>query len=156
MSHPTQHAEAIKIAHGCALPSRAGQDSIEVPSIGERPPRQLSRQTLPLLIDGDTFTRESPETIANQILDLAAPNRGDAFALSFDLDVIDPKEAPGVNLKSPNGLDPDTVFRVLERLAQHGGCQAMDIVELDPTADDEHGTTAGYGVQAARVMFGRG
>jgi cell division protein FtsA len=48
---PTQHAEAIKIAHGCALPSRAGQDSIEVPSIGERPPRQLSRQTLAEVIE---------------------------------------------------------------------------------------------------------
>jgi len=48
---PTQHAEAIKINHGCALPSRAGQDSIEVPSIGERPPRQLSRQTLAEVIE---------------------------------------------------------------------------------------------------------
>lgn len=48
---PTQHAEAIKIDHGCALPSRAGQDSIEVPSIGERPPRQLSRQTLAEVIE---------------------------------------------------------------------------------------------------------
>lgn len=108
-----------------------------------------------LLIDGDTFTRETPEAIAERVLDLVAPNRGDAFALSFDLDVIDPKKAPGVNLRSPNGLDPDTVFRVLDVLANHGGCQAMDIVELDPTADDENATTAGFGVQAARVMFGR-
>jgi arginase len=108
----------------------------------------------PLLIDGETFTRETPEAIAERVLDLVAPNSGDAFALSFDLDVIDPKEAPGVNLRSPNGLDPDTVFRVLETLARHGGCQAMDIVELDPTADDENGTTARFGVQAARTMFG--
>ena len=110
----------------------------------------------PWLIDGDAFRDETPESIADQVLDQVAPNAGDAFALSFDLDVIDPKKAPGVNLRSPNGLDPDTVFRVLETLATHGGCQAMDIVELDPTADDENATTAGFGVQAARVMFGRG
>ncbi len=32
------------------------------------------------------------------------PPDGGAFALSFDLDVIDPKEAPGVNLPVPDGL----------------------------------------------------
>ncbi|MBK1616975.1 cell division protein FtsA [Lamprobacter modestohalophilus] len=48
---PTQHAEAIKIQHGCALSSRGGQENIEVPSIGERPPRQLSRQTLAEVIE---------------------------------------------------------------------------------------------------------
>ncbi len=108
----------------------------------------------PWLIEGDAFRNETPESIADQVLDLVAPDAGDAFALSFDLDVIDPTRAPGVNLQSPNGLDPDEVFRVLERLAEHGGCRAMDIVELDPTADDELGTTAQYGVQAARTMFG--
>jgi cell division protein FtsA len=48
---PTQHAEAIKIRHGCALPSKGAQENIEVPSIGERPPRQLSRQTLSEVIE---------------------------------------------------------------------------------------------------------
>ncbi|WP_462321526.1 cell division protein FtsA [Halochromatium sp.] len=48
---PTQHAEAIKIQHGCALSSKGGQENIEVPSIGERPPRQLSRQTLAEVIE---------------------------------------------------------------------------------------------------------
>ncbi|NBB83338.1 MAG: cell division protein FtsA [Alphaproteobacteria bacterium] len=48
---PTQHAEAIKLQHGCALSSKGGQEDIEVPSIGERPPRQLSRQTLAEVIE---------------------------------------------------------------------------------------------------------
>ncbi len=44
---PTQYAEEIKIKYACALTQLASSDeSIEVPSIGERPPRRLSRQTL--------------------------------------------------------------------------------------------------------------
>jgi cell division protein FtsA len=44
---PMQHAEQIKIKYGCALPDLIeGDDAIEVPSVGERPPRRLSRHTL--------------------------------------------------------------------------------------------------------------
>lgn len=44
---PTQHANTIKIKYGCALPELIqGEDAIEVPSVGERPPRRLSRHTL--------------------------------------------------------------------------------------------------------------
>lgn len=44
---PTQHAEQIKTRYGCALPDvLEADDTIEVPSVGERPPRQLSRHTL--------------------------------------------------------------------------------------------------------------
>lgn len=108
-----------------------------------------------LLIDGDSFAgHESPESIADRVLERVAPNPGDAFALSFDLDVLDPSHAPGVNLPAPNGLDRDTVMRVLRRLAAHGGCIAMDVVELDPTADHD-GVTARLGVEAVATMFGR-
>jgi cell division protein FtsA len=44
---PTQHAEQIKVRYGCALPELiTDDDEIEVPSVGERPPRRLSRYTL--------------------------------------------------------------------------------------------------------------
>jgi cell division protein FtsA len=48
---PRQHAEEIKIAHACALSSRGVSEDIEVPSIGERPARQLSRQTLAEVVE---------------------------------------------------------------------------------------------------------
>ena len=44
---PTQHAEEIKIKYACALRQLANPDeTIEVPGVGERPPRKLSRMTL--------------------------------------------------------------------------------------------------------------
>lgn len=44
---PTQYAEEIKIKYACALSQLANSDeTIEVPSVGDRPPRRLARQTL--------------------------------------------------------------------------------------------------------------
>lgn len=49
---PTQHAEEIKKQYGCALAQLSGSDeTIEVPSVGDRPPRSLSRQTLAEVVE---------------------------------------------------------------------------------------------------------
>jgi len=49
---PTQYAEQIKIKHACALSRLAGSgETIEVPSIGERPARRLARQTLAEVVE---------------------------------------------------------------------------------------------------------
>jgi cell division protein FtsA len=49
---PTQYADEIKIKYACALTQLAsGDDSIEVPSVGERPSRRLARQTLAEVVE---------------------------------------------------------------------------------------------------------
>ncbi len=49
---PTQYAEDIKIKYACALRQLASSDeNIEVPSVGDRPPRRLARQTLAEVIE---------------------------------------------------------------------------------------------------------
>jgi len=49
---PTQAAEDIKKKYGCALAQLAsGDDIIEAPSVGDRPPRRLARQTLAEVIE---------------------------------------------------------------------------------------------------------
>ncbi len=49
---PTQHAEEIKIKYACALRQLANPDeTIEVPSVGDRPPRRLARQTLAEVVE---------------------------------------------------------------------------------------------------------
>ncbi len=49
---PTQFAEEIKIKYACALTQLAGADeTINVPSVGERPPRELSRQALAEVVE---------------------------------------------------------------------------------------------------------
>ena len=49
---PTQYAEEIKMKYACALTQLAREDeTIEVPSVGNRPPRQLARQTLAEVVE---------------------------------------------------------------------------------------------------------
>jgi cell division protein FtsA len=49
---PTQHAEEIKMKYACALTTIAGADeTIKVPSVGDRPPRDLSRQALAEVVE---------------------------------------------------------------------------------------------------------
>jgi cell division protein FtsA len=49
---PTQYAEEIKIKYACALTQLASADeTIEVPSVGERPDRRLARQTLAEVVE---------------------------------------------------------------------------------------------------------
>ncbi len=44
---PTSNAEEIKVKYGCALAQLArGEETIQVPSVGDRPPRRLQRQAL--------------------------------------------------------------------------------------------------------------
>ena len=52
MRTPTPYAEEIKIKYACALSQLANPDeTIEVPSVGDRPPRRLARQTLAEVVE---------------------------------------------------------------------------------------------------------
>ena len=52
MRTPTQYAEEIKIKYACALSQLANPDeTIEVPSVGDRPPRRLARHTLAEVVE---------------------------------------------------------------------------------------------------------
>jgi cell division protein FtsA len=49
---PTQYAEEIKIKYACALTQLASvEETIEVPSVGDRPDRRLARQTLAEVVE---------------------------------------------------------------------------------------------------------
>ena len=49
---PTQHAEDIKIKYACALAQLAGEhETIQVPSVGDRPARALTRQALAEVVE---------------------------------------------------------------------------------------------------------
>jgi cell division protein FtsA len=73
---PTQHAEDIKIKYACALTQLAGADErIKVPSVGDRPPRDLSRQALAEVVEpryDELFTLVQAELRRSGFEDLVA------------------------------------------------------------------------------------
>ena len=49
---PTPHAEELKIKYACALTQLAGaEETIQVPGVGDKPPRALSRQALAEVVE---------------------------------------------------------------------------------------------------------
>lgn len=73
---PTPHAEEIKIKYACALAKLAGADeTIKVPSVGDRAPRDLSRQALAEVVEpryDELFTLVQAELRRSGFEDLLA------------------------------------------------------------------------------------
>nr|WP_299976360.1 cell division protein FtsA [uncultured Pseudoteredinibacter sp.] len=73
---PTPHAEEIKIKYACALAKLTGADeTIKVPSVGDRDPRDLSRQALAEVVEpryDELFTLVQAELRRSGYEDLVA------------------------------------------------------------------------------------
>lgn len=73
---PTPHAEEIKIQYACALAKLTGPDeTIKVPSVGDRAPRDLSRQALAEVVEpryDELFTLVQAELRRSGFEDLLA------------------------------------------------------------------------------------
>jgi arginase len=72
---------------------------------------------------------------------LAVATDGTAgFHLSFDLDGVDPRYAPGVGTAVPGGLTYREAHLICEATSRSGKLRGMDMVELNPTLDERNAT----------------
>ena len=60
--------------------------------------------------------------------------------ISFDIDAVDPLEAPGVGTPWPGGLTYREAHLAMELLAQTGQVSSMEVVEVNPIHDHENRT----------------
>jgi arginase len=60
--------------------------------------------------------------------------------ISFDIDAVDPLEAPGVGTPWPGGLTYREAHLAMELLAASGQVSSMEVVEVNPIADHENRT----------------
>lgn len=75
--------------------------------------------------------------------------------LSIDIDVIDPKLAPGTGVPVPNGLTKEAVFKVIDVIAGTGKVKGAELVEVNPTLDDDNNTTSQLAVEIIDYLIGR-
>lgn len=92
---------------------------------------------------------QGPEAVMHEALKIVAPD-GVPFAISFDVDVIDPAVAPGVDTPVPDGLSPDQTMELLAIAGAHAPILAFDLVELNPEKDVD-GHTARIAVACVQV-----
>ena len=61
--------------------------------------------------------------------------------ISYDIDVIDPKIAPGVSVKATNGINLSEAKELLnETLKQKDKIKSIDLVEYNPDFDIDNKT----------------
>ncbi|MGY1531011.1 arginase [Luteimonas sp. A649] len=74
--------------------------------------------------------------------------------VSFDVDVLDPSVAPGTGTRVPGGLDYREAQLMMEMLADAGGADSLDVVEVNP-ALDKRNRTARLAVDLVESLFGK-
>lgn len=60
--------------------------------------------------------------------------------VSFDMDVIDPEEAPGVGTAVPGGMTYREAHLAMEMFADTGKLMGIDVVEVNPVLDERNRT----------------
>lgn len=78
------------------------------------------------------------QTVMDQAL--AALAEVDHLHVSIDLDVIDPKEAPGVGTPVPGGITYREAHLAMELIAKSGRLGSLSVVEVNPILDDHNRT----------------
>lgn len=78
----------------------------------------------------------------------------EGFHVSLDLDVVDPREAPGVGTPVLGGISYREAHLAMELLSETGALRSLDIVEVNPILDI-HNTTATLAVALALSALGK-
>lgn len=78
----------------------------------------------------------------------------DGIFLSFDMDSLDPRHAPGVGTPVPGGLTYREAHLVCELVAETGKLIGLDLVEVNPILDAQN-ATATLAVELAMSALGR-
>jgi len=86
---------------------------------------------------------------------IAIASKGTAgYGVTFDVDVLDPGDAPGSGTLVRGGLTYREAHLGMEKIAEHGGMRSLEIVEIN-TALDVNNKTAELGVELILSALGK-
>lgn len=83
-----------------------------------------------------------------------ASNASGGFAVTFDVDILDPVDAPGSGTLVRGGVSYREAHLALERIAETGKMRSFEIVEINPTLDT-HNRTSELAVELILSAFGK-
>ena len=140
---PTPHAEDLKIKYACALAKLTGpEETIKVPSVGDREPRDLSRQALAEVVEpryDELFTLVQAELRRSGFEELIAAGvvlTGGSSKIEGAVDLAEEIFHMPVSLGKPknvSGLSDivrNPIYSTAVGLLQHGAMQEGNQVDL--------------------------
>jgi arginase len=117
---------------------------------GERRTLQESGVTIFTIRDVD---ERGMRDVVGEAIRVAATNTA-GIHLSFDLDVLDPEDAPGIGTPVPGGVTYREAHLAMELLNESGAIVSADFVEVNPVLDTRNSTGA-LAVELALSLFGK-
>lgn len=92
------------------------------------------------IFDNDDIKKYGIDNIMDKAIKIAS-NNTNGIHISYDLDVIDEKFAPGVSVPELNGIDLDTAYKIRNILINNiDKIKSFDLVEFNPTYDIDNKT----------------
>ena len=86
---------------------------------------------------------------------IAIATQGSAgYCVTFDVDALDPRDAPGSGTLVRGGLTYREAHLAMEKIAEAGGMQSVEVVEIN-TALDVNNRTAELGVELILSALGK-
>jgi arginase len=158
--------------HGMSLAVSMGVGDHDLVNLGGRSPKVLPRNTVLIGIrDIDPGERETlkksgvtvytmrdvDERGMRDVVDEAIRIAGDNTAgihLSFDLDVVDPEDAPGTGTPVWGGITYREAHLAMEMLAERAQIVAVDLVEVNPVLDTQN-MTGIFAAELAQSVLGK-
>ncbi|MBO5476724.1 MAG: arginase [Clostridia bacterium] len=88
----------------------------------------------------EDIKKEGMTAIMEKAIEIAC-NGTDGMHISYDLDVIDPKIAPGVSVPAKDGINLEEAYQAVDCIIKHKDkLKSLDLVEYNPTKDIENKT----------------
>jgi arginase len=101
--------------------------------------RRLIRETGITVFDMHEIDKRGMSAVMEDAIRIAS-NGTDGIHLSFDLDSLDPSDAPGVGTPVLGGVTYREGHLAMEMLAESGKVISVDVVEVNPILDRENRT----------------
>jgi len=89
----------------------------------------------------------------DEAIEIASRASG-GYAVTFDVDALDPGDAPGSGTLVRGGLTYREAHLAMEKIAEAGGLRSLEVVEIN-TALDVNNKTAELGVELILSAFGK-
>ncbi len=105
-------------------------DKLELPNIKDAGVTLISTQDI---------HKYGAEAMFKKAMEIAS-NGTDGVHISYDLDVIDPKVAPGVSVPAINGINLDEAYKIADLICEEISkniVKSFDLVELNPLLDKD-------------------
>jgi arginase len=118
--------------------------------VGER---RLLREAGVHVLTMSDIDRRGMEAVTREALEFALDG-AKGLHVSFDMDVVDPTEAPGVGTPVPGGITYREAHLAMEMVAESKRLTSLDLVEVNPILD-HHNQTAILATELALSAVGK-